>query len=288
MPEIAFEGLRASYRMWGSGNETIVLLHSGGSSSAQWEKIAEAFPAGLSIIAPDLIGFGDSEPWPVRGELTHDLQADLTATVLSKEGKQRAHFVGHSYGGGTAMRLAVRYPAMVRSLVFIEPIISSLLRETNDPLYDRAIQIGRNFLQSVDNGVPERGWQAFIDSRNGEGTWTRMSDRSRARFLVQSEQTREAFISNSNNTTTLAECGQVSVPTTIVCSELAIPEDRRLTEILRDAISGSDYVTIAKAGHMAPLTHPGAVAENIRRHLARVAQDVSQHEQIRGVAAIDT
>lgn len=287
MLEITFEGLRASYRLWGSGNETIILLHSGGSSSAQWEKIAEALPAGLSIIAPDLIGFGDTEPWPVPGALTHDLQADLTAAVIGAAGFKAVHVVGHSYGGGTAIRLAVRHPEMVRSLVFIEPIITALLRESNDPLYEKAMQIGRTFVQSVMDGAPERGWEVFIDSRNGNGTWARMSDRSKGRFLLQSQQTREGFISNWNNKTTLAECRAIHFPTTIVCSEFAIPEDRRLTEILRDAISGSRYETIAEAGHMAPLTHPEAVAENIKRHLACVARDNPQHHQIRGVAAVD-
>ena len=287
MSEITFEGLRASYRLWGSGKEAIVLLHSGGSSSAQWEKIADALPAEFSIIAPDLIGFGDTDPWPVTDALTHDLQSDLTAAIIGTAGYNWVHVVGHSYGGGTAIRLAVRHPELVRSLVLIEPIITSLLRESNDPLYEKAMQIGRTFVQSVKDGAPERGWEVFIDSRNGNGTWARMSERSKGRFLSQSQQTREGFISNWNNKTTLSECRAIKFPTTIVCSEFAIPEDRRLTEILRGAISGSRYVTIAEAGHMAPLTHPGAVAENIKRHLTRVAQDKCQPDQICGVAVIE-
>jgi hypothetical protein len=109
--------------------------------------------------------------------------------------------------------------------------------------------VGRAFVQSVDEGAPARGWEAFIDSRNGAGTWARMSDRSRGRFLAQSEQTRDGFISNWNNTTTLAECRTVRVPTSIVCSELAIPEDRRLTEILHEAIPVNRYLTTPAAGH---------------------------------------
>ena len=273
MPEITFAGLRATYQVWGGAGEPIVLLHSGGSSGAQWANVAQSLLEKHVLVAPDLIGFGNTDPWPVQGALTHDLQADLTAAVIDRFGQKPVHVVGHSYGGGTAIRLAVRHSQLIRSLVFIEPIITALLHETNDPLYEKAMRVGRTFVQSVDNDVPEKGWEMFIDSRNGKGTWKRMSDRSRGRFLAQSHQTREGFLSNWNNKTTLAECRSVEAPTTIVCSEHAIPEDRRITEVLRSAIVASHYETIPGAGHMAPLTHPSEVADIIKRHVARAARN---------------
>src|SRR5687767_13757777 len=127
MPEIAFKGLRAVYKTWGSGRP-VALLHSGGGSSAQWTKIAESLAPEHLLIAPDLLGFGATEAWPIRGGLTHDLQADLVVDVVSTVGTIPVDVVGHSYGGGTAVRLAVRYPEHVRSLVLIEPIITGLLK----------------------------------------------------------------------------------------------------------------------------------------------------------------
>jgi pimeloyl-ACP methyl ester carboxylesterase len=268
MPTFSFHGLHIAYRCWGTG-EPVVLLHSGGSSSSQWEKVAVALSPAYRLIAPDLIGFGESDRFPQRGGLTHDLQADMTAAVIGALGEAPVHLVGHSYGGGTAMRLIARHLPLVRSLVMIEPVLPALLREANDPLYEIAIEVGTAFVRCVDGNVPEKGWQIFIDSRNGDGTWSRMSDRSRSRFLAQSEQTRDGFISNWNNPTTLAECRKLNIPVTIVCSELARPEDRRLTEILHEAIPASRYEGIPEAGHMAPLTHPAAVVELVSKHIAR-------------------
>jgi pimeloyl-ACP methyl ester carboxylesterase len=269
MPEILFQKLRANYKTWGSG-QPVLLLHSGGSSSAQWDKIAEAMASDYRLVAPDLLGFGATEAWPVCGGLTHDLQADLAAEVIKAERAGAVDVIGHSYGGGTAVRLALRHPELVRSLVLIEPIITRLLKEAGDPLYEVAIQVGKTFIECVDAGRPDLGWERFIDSRNTAGTWARMSDRSKARFLAQSIQTKEGFISNWNNRTTLAECQSIKVPTTVVCSELAIPEDRRLTEILRAAIPKCRYVTVAEAGHMSPLTHPVVVAGIIQRHVRTI------------------
>ena len=273
MYTLKFRGLTVSYEIWGSG-EPIILLHSGGSSSAQWEKSAAALAPAYELIAPDLFGFGNTDAWPERGGLTHDLQAVLVAAVLHTLGKAQTHVVGHSYGGGTAMRLIVRHPGLVRSLCLFEPILPALLEEAKDPLSEAAMEIGRTFVKSVDEGVPERGWEAFIDSRNGPGTWARMSERSRSRFVAQSQQTREGFISNWNNTTTLAECRAVQVPTTVACSESAIPVDRRLTELLHEAIAASRSISIPQAGHMAPLTHPEAVADIIGQHVAWAINNV--------------
>jgi pimeloyl-ACP methyl ester carboxylesterase len=245
------------------------MLHSGGSSSAQWTKVAEHL-ADRKIVAPDCLGFGATGAWPETGRLSHDLQSDLVAEVLQLEGGAAFDIVGHSYGGATAVRLAIRQSRCVRSLVLIEPILSWLLRDAGDPLYAEGVSVARAFIASVDAGRSEEGWEAFLDSRNGAGTWARMSDKSKARFLAQSHQTKEGFISNLNNHTTLAECREIAVPTTVVCGAETTAPDRRTTELLSDAIPGSRYEFIQGAAHMSPLTHPAEVARLVREHVERV------------------
>jgi pimeloyl-ACP methyl ester carboxylesterase len=266
MPDLTFRSVRAFYKTWGSGDPT-VLLHSGGSSGAQWDRPAEALTQDHRLIAPDLLGFGATEAWPVPGALSQTLQADLVARVIETEVSQPVDVVGHSYGGGTAVRLALRRPDLVRSLVLIEPILTRLLQETGDPLYEVAARIGATFIESVAKGRPEDGWKAFIDSRSGDGTWTNLSDKAKQRFLAQSNQTSEAFISTRDNLTTLSECRSINIPVTIVCGEATFAPDRRVTEILRDALPHCRYVEIPGAGHMSPLTHPMEVGRIIRSHL---------------------
>jgi len=97
-----------------------------------------------------------------------------------------------------------------------------------------------------------------------------MSDKGKARFLAQSRQTKEGFISNLNNRTTLAECRGIVVPTTVVCGAETTAPDRRTTELLRDAIPRSHYQLIPRSAHMSPFTHPEEVVRIIREHLERV------------------
>jgi pimeloyl-ACP methyl ester carboxylesterase len=247
-----------------------MLLHSGGSSSAQWTKAAEQLSAHHKMIAPDFLGFGATEAWPEPGGLTHDLQADLVVEVMQIEGGAALDIVGHSYGGATAIRLLVGSPQLVRSLILIEPVVSWLLRDANDPLYEESVVVARAFIASVEAGRPDQGWEAFLDSHNGAGTWAHMSDKAKARFLAQSHQTKEGFISNLNNDTTLAECRAIAVPTTVVCGADTSEPYRRTTELLRDAIPGCHYELIHGAAHMSPFTHPEQVARIVCEHLERV------------------
>lgn len=268
MPEFDFRGLRASYREWGVGRP-VVLLHGGGASGALWAKTAEWMAPDFRLIAPDLLGCGNTSGWPERSALTHDLQADLVNECIERHVGCAVDVVGHSYGGASAVRLYVNAPHRVRSLVLIEPILTCLLREAADPMYEDSVRVNRFFVAAVDDGRPGEAWREFLDARNGAGTWARLSETRREEFLRQSEQARETSLSNLNNHTTLAECRGISVPTTVVCGECTTPPDRRTAEIVRDAVPGVRFEVISGAGHMSPLSHPQEVARLVREHVVR-------------------
>lgn len=267
MPGFVFKGLRANYRTWGEG-PPIVLLHGGGASGALWEKVAAALGSGERLIAPDLLNCGTTESWPERGALSHDRQAELVAQLIDEEGGGPLDVVGHSYGGATAVRLGVNRPEKVRSLVLIEPILTCLLREAGDPIFEESVRVNRFFVSSVDAGRSDEAWREFLDTRNGIGTWARLSDKRREGFLEQSAQARETALSNLNNRTTFAECAAIRAPMTIVCGADTTEADRRTSEVLRDA-NGAHYELVPGAGHMSPLTHPADIARIVRSHLAR-------------------
>ena len=211
MAQINFRGVVANYHKLGEGRP-VICLHSGGNSGRQWKKLAEALAGQYLLIAPDLLGFGETGDWLERGKLSHELQAELVADVATAEGGFAFDVVGHSYGGATAIRLCLKYPHLVRSLVLIEPVMNCLLRDARDPLYEQSIQVAHRFIEAVRAGRPEEGWQAFVDGANGVGTWEKMPEDGKSRFLSQSTQTVEGFISNLNNPTTLDECRTIARP----------------------------------------------------------------------------
>ena len=98
----------------GSG-PPVVLLHGFGLDSRMWGPQIDALGAQFRVIAYDDRGFGRSGP---TGAAPYAQEDDLRA-LLAQLGIERAHFVGLSMGGRTALRFALRYPESVCSLVFV-------------------------------------------------------------------------------------------------------------------------------------------------------------------------
>src|SRR5688500_438233 len=104
MPSIDICGSRVEYVEQGRG-EPVVLLHSSGSSNAQWRALAEGLSARFRVIAPDFYGYGATEHWPGRGPFQLEREAEIVRAMLGRAGEP-AHLVGHSYGGAVALHFA--------------------------------------------------------------------------------------------------------------------------------------------------------------------------------------
>ena len=267
MPQLTYLDRQIAYREEGSG-PPVVLLHAGGASGRQWRKTIALLDEQFHAVAPDLWGFGETEAWPGSEDLSHDHQASLVTEVLDAAGLGTVHLVGHSYGGATAARLALRTPDRVESLVLIEPILTPLLELAGErEAFDEYLGMVRSFLQCVSASRPESAWKGFLDYRNGPGTWADLAPPAKARFLAVTESTVVGFRSNLNTPTTLEELASLSPPTLVLCGERTTVPDRKVTEILREHIPGCRYRIIPGADHMSPLSHPELIATAIREHV---------------------
>ena len=106
----------------------IVLLHGVGGSRSNWAFLAPELARTRRVLVVDLPGHGRSSALPAAPGLGP--YADRVAKLLEDEGLAPADVVGHSLGGLVGIRLAVRRPELVRSLVLAAAagITSSTLR----------------------------------------------------------------------------------------------------------------------------------------------------------------
>lgn len=118
------DDLRLHYHEAGVGNgPTVVLLHGGGPGASSWSNfgrniavLAESF----HVVAVDQPGFGLSDkPESHPQYFTHSSSA--LNDLFTKLGIERAHLVGNSLGGGTAVRFALDYPERAGRLVLMGP-----------------------------------------------------------------------------------------------------------------------------------------------------------------------
>lgn len=106
----------------GRTGEPVLFVHGNVSSSAFWQPTMLALPQRYRSLALDLRGFGDSDPEPV--DATRGLRdyADDVAAALDAVDVTAAHLVGWSMGGGVVLQLLRDRPALVRSLVLVNPV----------------------------------------------------------------------------------------------------------------------------------------------------------------------
>jgi pimeloyl-ACP methyl ester carboxylesterase len=102
----------------GSGPAT-VLLHGMGSSHRSWYRVSRELSRTGRVIAPDLPGFGGSDP--AGAGFRPSAVADVLAEAIASRGVDECLLVGHSLGGLVAAALADRHPARVRRLVLVAP-----------------------------------------------------------------------------------------------------------------------------------------------------------------------
>lgn len=114
--------LRIHYNDTGAGRETLVMLHGSGPGASGWANFyrnVDAFAdAGYRVILIDCPGWGKSDSI-VCTDSRSDLNARVVKGVLDTLGIERAHFVGNSMGGHSAVAFALSYPERVGKLVLM-------------------------------------------------------------------------------------------------------------------------------------------------------------------------
>ncbi|WP_217914488.1 alpha/beta fold hydrolase [Miltoncostaea marina] len=116
------------------GGEPVILLHGFPETAHSWRHQLPALAeAGFHAVAPDLRGYGGSDrPAAVDDYAAAKLVGDV-AGLIRALGHERAHVVGHDWGGGLAWGLAGTMPALVRSLTILNapvgPVSARLRRE---------------------------------------------------------------------------------------------------------------------------------------------------------------
>src|SRR3954449_10821306 len=114
--EIDLHGHQVVYRIAGSG-PAVVLVHGMVNSSRHWQAVATRLAERHTVIAPDLVGHGDSAT--PRGDYSLGAHASVIRDLLSALGIERATVVGHSLGGGVAMVFFWQFPHQVERLALV-------------------------------------------------------------------------------------------------------------------------------------------------------------------------
>ncbi|MEE4461815.1 alpha/beta fold hydrolase, partial [Azotobacter chroococcum] len=114
--------LQLHYNDCGAGAETVVMLHGSGPGASGWanfnRNLEPLVAAGYRVLLMDCPGWSKSDPIVCTGSRS-DLNARALKGLLDAIGIDRAHLVGNSMGGHSAVAFALANPERVGKLVLM-------------------------------------------------------------------------------------------------------------------------------------------------------------------------
>lgn len=268
--QIELHGRRVIYRVAGSG-PPVVLIHGMLNSSSHWRSVALNLAREHTVIAPDLIGHGDSAA--PRGDYSLGAHASSIRDLLAAIGVDRASIVGHSLGGGVAMQFFYQFPQRTERLILVS---SGGLGHEVSPMLRTAALPGVSALLSMTihpglTGALMNGGRRLREREIRLGVY--MQAIARALRPLENSEARQAFLQTLR--AVIDVHGQrVSAtdrlyllertPTMIVWGERDNTIPMQHGREAHEAIPHSYFRTLAKAAHFPHLEDPEGLSDALR------------------------
>ncbi len=262
---------------------TLVFLHNfgGGASAYEWSKVYPAFATTHRIIAPDLIGWGQSAH-PIRDYQVSDYLTTLTEFLL-EVADSPVMVVASSLTGGIVVRLAIERPELFKALFLVCP---SGFDDFGQGAGRRLpINIVRTpFLSSLiyslgaTNEVAVRNFlEQFLFAKRD-----RITEEMVAAYLASAQQPNGEYAALSFLRGDLyfdlpLYIDQLTVPTAIFWGEEAqftrVDLGRRLARLNLQAVRG--FEVIAETGVLPHLEQPAVVIGLLERYMRLLSDSAS-------------
>ena len=263
MPTIATNGVRLHYVRDGSG-DPVLLLHGYIFGADWWRPQIDALRDRFDVIAVDLRGQMASETTGDGYDLWN--QAEDVFGVLEQLGIAPAHCVGLSMGGMIAMRLALRHPEAVSSLVLMDTSAGPEDPEKAERYEGMAQVVEAGQLEAVIPALPPifLADDFIVEHRDEVDAWLRRVEAADHIGLVHSIR---AINSRDDITGRL---GEIHVPTLVIHGEQDVAIAMERAEQLVAGIAGARLRTVSGA-HQSNVDRPDETSRMIREFLLEVA-----------------
>jgi len=243
-------------RVWSKGQGPKLGFLAGLGGLPRWLPFLEKLAETRTVIAPSLPGYPGG-----TGHTELDTHLDWVLAVrqlIDKAGLAGTDLIGASVGGAFAAEMAAIFPGHVRKLVLIAPFGLFDDREpAADPWAQRKDKVAGLMCADGDK------WNALVAAPEGANSTEWPIEMTRA-----SEAAARAFWP-LGNTRLEKRLGLIDAPTLILWGDSDAILPPSYAKKFAAAINGSTRVeTVAKAGHLAYLDQPEAVARAALAHLA--------------------
>ena len=263
MPDILANGIRLYYTESGSGPETIVFSHSYIVDSSHFDPQVASLKDRYRCIAYDHRGHGRSEVARSGYEM-ENLYMDAVRFIETL-GCAPCHFVGLSTGGFIGLRIAIRRPELLKSLILMDTSADAEPAEAMkqyrlllfvvrwlgyQPVIGRAMSIffGPKFLQDPSRSNEVRTWRQRMMANDRQA----MADFGHGIFSRES---------------VYDQIDTIRMPTLVIVGEKDVPTPQDKAKRIVAKILGAKLKVIPHAGHLSTVEEPVVVNEVIGEFL---------------------
>lgn len=246
-------------RVSGSGAPVLMLHGIGGAAESFAEQLSGL--AGYRALAWDAPGYGGSPNLPGEPEL--DDYAETVVSVLRGLDVAPAHLLGVSWGGVIATRVAIKAPAVLRSLVLADSSRGS----------GRTAR-GRAAMADRVEDLRRRGARAFAESRgprlaapDADARVVEQIVALMSRLRLTGYRSATGAMAATDHSEQLAS---VATPTLVVVGDQDRVTGLEESRALADGIPGARFEVIRGAGHAANQEKPDVFNAVVRKFLSDV------------------
>jgi len=268
---------RIDYDETGRGS-TIVLVPGSCSTGAAWRPIISQWEGGFRCVTTSLLGYGGTAERRTTVDTGISHEAEMLESVVRRAGCP-VHLVGHSFGGLTALAVALRNRVSLLSLVIVEAPAVEMLRLMGEHQHYRAFcEMTDAYFRAFDAGE-SAAIETMVDFYGGAGTFAGWPQRVRSYAMETTAVNILDWASAYGFHPEPESLAKIKVPALVVRGGASHPAMKRANELLAGCMAKASIVTIAGAAHFMISTHAQEVARAIARHVAQCLPESLQSER---------
>ncbi len=258
-----------AHRILGTGARKVLALHCTIGFSGAWRALSEKMDE-CTFVAPDMLSHGASPDWDREGDF-QDRMVEAVLPFLS----ERMDVIGHSFGGTVALRLAVEYPELVRSVTMIEPVLFAIAALDDPETLERQQSDARPVFEAFEQGDEVLAARRFNRMwGDGDGArWDDLPDQTRNAMIrgIHVVQASGSAVMDRAGLLAPERLARASMPALLIRGALC----HQIVPVVNDGLARrlvqGESVVVEGAGHMVPVSHPVETAAHIRSVFARAA-----------------